>query len=311
MDRRSLLKSAFFAIAGAGVLSASVKEVSAGKLGKHTSKEKAMQTPFIAAKDGTPLFYKDWGSGKPVVFVSSWGMNSDMWQYQMTPMVNQGLRCIGYDRRGHGRSAQPGHGYDYETLADDLANVIEQLDLRQATLIGHSMAGGEIVRYLSRHGRGRVDRIVLVAPTTPFVLRTPDNPDGVPKEVFDQTRAEWMKDYPKWVADRVRSFLIADTSQAMMDWIVRLMTQTPLKVLLDCNQAIVQTDFRTELPRIDVPTLIIQGDKDVSTPLDLTGRKTAKLIPASELKVYEGAPHGLMFTHIERFNRDLIAFAQN
>jgi len=311
MDRRNLLKSVALAVAGAGILAGSGGEVLAGKASKQTLKEKAMRMPFIPAKDGTPLFYKDWGSGKPIIFVSSWALNSDMWQYQMTPMVNQGLRCVAYDRRGHGRSAQPAHGYDYDTLADDLAAVIEQLDLRQVTLIGHSMAGGEIVRYLSRCGGGRVSRIVLVAPTTPFILKTPDNPDGVPREIFDRTRAEWAKDYPKWLADNVRPFFVADTSQAMMDWLMRLMTQTSLKVILDCNQAIIETDFRAELPKINVPTLIIQGDKDVSAPLDLTGRKTAKLIPAADLKVYEGAPHGLMFTHIDRFNGDLIAFAQS
>jgi non-heme chloroperoxidase len=310
MDRRNLLKSVALAAAGAGLFAHSGGAVAAEAGSKQTLKEKAMRMPFISAKDGTPLFYKDWGSGKPIVFVSSWGLTSDMWQYQMTPIVNQGFRCVAYDRRGHGRSAQPAHGYDYDSLADDLAAVIEKLDLRQLTLIGHSMAGGEIVRYLSRHGAGRVSRTVLVAPTTPFILKTPDNPDGVPKEIFDHARAEWAKDYPKWLAENVRSFFVADTSQAMMDWLMRLMTQTSLKAILDCNQAIIETDFRAELPKINVPTLIIQGDKDVSAPLDLTGRKTAKLIPAAELKVYDGAPHGLMFTHIDRFNRDLIAFAQ-
>ncbi len=270
-----------------------------------------MRLPFIAAKDGTALYYKDWGAGRNVMFVSSWGMNSDMWQYQMTPMVSQGFRCVAYDRRGHGRSAQPAHGYDYDTLADDLGAVIEQLDLREVTLIGHSMAGGEIVRYLSRHGAGRISRTVLVAPSLPFLLKTPDNPDGVPKEAFDQVRAQLSTDYPKWLADNARPFFVASTSQAMMDWVMRLMTVASLKALLDCNAAFVETDFRAELPKISIPTLVIQGDKDASTPVDLTGRKTAKLIPGAELKVYEGAPHGLMFTHIDRFNRDLVAFAQS
>ncbi len=270
-----------------------------------------MRLPFIAAKDGTALYYKDWGKGRNVVFASSWGMNSDMWQYQMTPMVSQGFRCVAYDRRGHGRSAQPAHGYDYDTLADDLGVVIEQLDLREVTLLGHSMAGGEIVRYLSRHGAGRISRIVLIAPTTPFLLKTPDNPDGVPKEAFDQVRAQLSADYPKWLVDNARPFFVASTSQAMIDWVLRLMTVASLKALLDCNQSFVEADFRAELPKIGVPTLIIQGDKDASTPLDLTGRKTAKLIPGAELKVYEGAPHGLMFTHMDRFNRDLVAFAQS
>jgi non-heme chloroperoxidase len=267
--------------------------------------------PFISANDGTPLYYKDWGAGQPIVFISSWGLNSDMWQYQMTPMVGEGLRCIAYDRRGHGRSGQPSHGYDYDTLSDDLAAVIESLDLYQVTLAGHSMAGGEIIRYLSRRGARRIGRIVLLAPTTPFILKTPDNPDGVPEEIFNRTRAEWLKDYPKWLADNARPFFVADTSQAMIDWVLRLMTQASLKALLDCNHAIVETDFRDELPRVDVPTLIIQGDNDVSTPLHLTGRRTAQLILNAQLKVYEGAPHGLMFTHTERLNHDLIEFARS
>jgi non-heme chloroperoxidase len=276
-----------------------------------TSRATTMRLPFIAAKDATALYYKDWGSGRNVVFASSWGMNSDMWQYQMTPMVSQGFRCVAYDRRGHGRSMQPSHGYDYDTLADDLGALIEQLDLHEATLVGHSMAGGEIVRYLTRHGAGRIRRIVLVAPTTPFILKTPDNPDGVPREAFDHARAQWSADFPKWLADNAGPFFVADTSQAMMDWVLHLMTLTSLKALLDCNRAFVETDFRAELPKISVPTLIVQGDKDASTPLDLTGRKTAKLIPGAQLKVYEGAPHGLMFTHINRFNRDLMEFAQS
>jgi len=309
VDRRNLPKTVALAAAGAGLM-ASGNKVSAAT-SPHTSKAKTMRLPFIAAKDGTALYYKDWGSGTNVVFLSSWGMNSDMWQYQMTPMVSHGFRCLAYDRRGHGRSAQPAHGYDYDTLADDLGALIEQLDLHEVTLVGHSMAGGEIVRYLSRLGAGRISRIVLVAPATPFLLKTPDNPDGVPKEVFDQVRAQLSSDYPKWLVDNARPFFVAETSQAMMNWVLGLMTLSSLKALLDCNQAFVETDFRAELPKIGVPTLIIQGDKDASTPLDLTGRKTAKLIPGAELKVYEGAPHGLMFTHIDRFNRDLIAFAQS
>jgi non-heme chloroperoxidase len=266
--------------------------------------------PFISANDGTPLYYKDWGAGQPIVFISSWGLNSDMWQYQMTPMASEGLRCIAYDRRGHGRSGQPSHGYDYDTLSDDLAAVIESLDLYQVTLVGHSMAGGEIIRYLSRCGASRISRIALLAPTTPCILKTPDNPDGVPEEIFDRTKAEWLKDFPKWLVDNARPFFAADTSQAMIDWVLRLMTQASLKALLDCNHAIVETDFRKELPKVDVATLIIQGDRDVSTPLDLTGRRTVELIPGAQLKVYEGAPHGLMFTHTERLNHDLIEFAR-
>ena len=269
------------------------------------------QSPLVTANDGTQLYCKDWGAGQPVVFISSWSANADMWQYQMAPMAAAGFRCVAYDRRGHGRSGQPSTGFDYTTLADDLAAVLDDRDLRGATLVGHSMAAGEIVRYLSRHGAGRIARIVLIAPTTPFVLQTPDNPDGVPNAIFEQTRAQLAADFPGWLADNADPFFVPETSPAMRSWVLSLSLQCSLIAALGCNHAFCETDFRTELPKISVPTLVIHGDKDASTPLELTGRKTANLIPGAELKVYEGAPHGLMFTHLERLNRDLIAFAQS
>jgi len=310
MNRRSVLKSIALMAAGTGLIAGRIPATLAGERRNTTTKVSRIREPFICAGDGSPLFYKDWGAGKPVLFLASWAMNSDLWQYQMTPMVGEGFRCIAYDRRGHGRSGQPSRGYDYDTLADDLAAVIEQLDLREVTLVGHSMAPGEAVRYLTRHGSSRISRLAMVAPTTPFILKTADNPGGVPRERFDQTRAQWCKDYPKWLADNARGFVVADTSQAMLDWAMALMMQPSLKCLLDCNQAIIETDFRAELRKISVPTLIIQGDKDVSAPLELTGRRTAELIPRAHLTVYEGAPHGLMLTQIDRLNRDLVAFAR-
>lgn len=267
--------------------------------------------PFVTAEDGTQLYFKDWGEGRPIVFISSWSANADMWQYQMAPMAAAGFRCVAYDRRGHGRSSQPSTGYDYDTLADDLAAVIDDRDLRGATLVGHSMAAGEIVRYLSRHGKGRVARVVLIAPTTPFVLQTPDNPDGVPNAIFEQVRAQLAADFPRWLADNADPFFVPETSPAMRAWVLGLSLQCSLVAALGCNHAFCETDFRAELPKISVPTLVIHGDKDASTPLELTGRRTAKLIPGAELKVYEGAPHGLMFTHMERLNRDLIEFARS
>ncbi|MGO9452130.1 MAG: alpha/beta fold hydrolase [Candidatus Binataceae bacterium] len=311
MDRRDVLKSVAIAAASAGMAAAGASSVSASSARPRGSAAKVLRMPYVEAGDGTTLFYKDWGAGKPIVFIHSWSANSDMWQYQMTPLVARGTRCIAYDRRGHGRSSQPGRGYDYDTLADDLAVVIEQLDLRNATLVGHSMGGGEIARFLSRHGSSRVDRIVLLAPTLPFILQTPDNPGGVPKAVFDQVRAQWSKDFPKWLADNVRPFFGTDASAAMIEWVFAMSAQCPIKVAIDCNHAVTETDFRGELPKITVPTLIIQGDKDVSAPLEFTGRRTAELIPGSHLKVYEGAAHGLMFTHIDRLNGDLLEFVQS
>ncbi len=265
------------------------------------------RAPFIEAADGTRLFYRDWGRGKPVLFVHSWAINSDMWQYQMVELAGRSCRCIAYDRRGHGRSDDPGQGYDFDTLADDLATVIDELDLREVTLVGHSMSGGEIIRYLSRHGAERVARIVLLGPTLPFMTRTPDNPDGVERANFEAVRASWRKDFPKWIADNTAPFFLPETSPAMMRWLIDLIWQSSLQALIDCNVAATETDFRAELPAVTVPALILHGDKDASVPLAFS-RRAARLIPNCRLEVYEGAPHGLFITHMERVNRDLAAF---
>jgi non-heme chloroperoxidase len=265
---------------------------------------------LIQTRDGTGLFYKTWGDGKPVLFVHAGGLPSDMWHYQMVPLSEHGVACVAYDRRGHGRSGDPGRGYDFDTLADDLAAVIEALDLREVTLVGHSFASGEMVRYLTRHGPGRIARLVFVAPAaTPFRLRTADNPDGIEASVFEQLRRDLLlKDHPQWLEDNARPFVVAETSRGMIDWLKGLMLQTSMKALVDCNRAMVETDFRAELPRISLPTLVIHGDRDVSAPVDATGRRTAELIPGAVFKLYEGAPHGLFVTHMERLNADLLAF---
>ncbi|MEP7247424.1 MAG: alpha/beta hydrolase [Gammaproteobacteria bacterium] len=263
---------------------------------------------FIERTDGTALFYKDWGAGKPVVFVHSAGINSDAWAYQMVPFVDHGMRCVAFDRRGHGRSSDPGRGYDFDTLADDLAAVMEVLDLRNATLIGHSMGCGEIVRYLTRYGSRRVARIGLLAPTLPFLLKAADNPHGVDKAVIAKIREAWTHDYPKWLSDNSPPFFTPDTSPEMMAWGLSLAFKTSLQAAIQCNVAVTETDFRSELPRVDVPTLILHGTKDVSCPISITGEPTARLIPGCQLKVYEGAPHGLFLTHIERVNADLLNF---
>ena len=264
--------------------------------------------PFIEARDGTSLFYKDWGSGPPAVFVSSWALPSDMWQYQMTAMVDAGVRCIAPDTRGLGRSDQPGTRYDYDTLAADLAALLDHLDLRDVTLIGHSMGGGVVVRYLARYGSERVGRVALLAPTTPFLLKTADNPDGIDRVAVEYVRAAFSKDFPKWLDDNAAPFFSPETSPQMIDWVAGLMRGTSLKVAIDLNRISTESDFRAELPEIRVPVLIIHGDADVSAPINLTGRRTAELIPGSTFTMYEGAPHGLMFTHTDRLNSDLLAF---
>ncbi|HWZ98235.1 MAG TPA: alpha/beta hydrolase [Candidatus Dormibacteraeota bacterium] len=308
MNRRNLLTSAISATAGAALLATDSDAIWANGTKSADAKSNLLSRPFLETRDHATLFCKDWGAGKPVVFVHSWALNSDMWQYQMIHLSGQGLRCIAYDQRGHGRSSQPGYGYDYDTLADDLASLIEQLDLREVTLVAHSMGCGEVVRYLSRHGSSRVARAVLISTATPFALKTPDNPDGTDKAIFEKLRASWTKDFPKWLGENARPFFVPETSPEMMQWVVRMCLQASLKALIDCNRAGMETDFRTELAAITVPTLIIHGDADVSEPIEQRGRRTAQLIPGSQFKVYEGAPHGLMFTHTDRLNADLLAF---
>ena len=231
-----------------------------------------------------------------------------MWQYQMVHLASHGVRTIAYDKRGHGRSSDPGSGYNFDTLADDLASVIEQLELHDVVLVGHSMGAGEVVRYLSRHGSSRISRILLLAPTMPFILKTADNPDGVDKEALQRTRILLATDFPKWLAANAAPFFRPETTPGMIEWGIDMCYQASLKALIDTNIAGTETDFRAELRKVTLPALIIHGDSDSSAPLDFTGRRTAQLIPGSELKVYSGAPHGLFITHMERLNRDLLAF---
>ncbi|MDB5482628.1 MAG: hypothetical protein JWO83_3681 [Caulobacteraceae bacterium] len=266
--------------------------------------------PAVRARDGVGLFVRDWGEGRPMLFVHSWALNSAMWAYQVADLSDQGLRCVAYDRRGHGRSDVPAGGYDMDTLADDLAEVIEQLGLHDVVLVGHSMGCGEILRYVARHGSARVARIAFVAPATPFPLRTADNPHGAPRAYFDQLWATWAKDFPRWVEENKGPFFTPQTSPQMVDWLVRMLEETPAPIAIATSHAMVNTDLRGDLARIDRPVLILQGDKDASAPLELTGRPTAAGIRGAVLKVYPGAPHGLFVTHMDQVNRDLLAFTR-
>jgi non-heme chloroperoxidase len=309
VNRRNLLQGLTSALAGAGLIASDPEGVSAnGARAAASSGGNIVDGPFIETGDHTMLFYKEWGTGKPVLFVHSWAADTSLWQHQMIDLSSRGFRCVAYDQRGFGRSNDPGRGYDYDTLSDDLSEVIEKLDLREVTLVGHSMGCGEIVRYVTRHGATRISRAVLVAPTLPFILKTPDNPDGVDKSSLEQLRASWRNDFPKWLGDNARPFFTAETSPEMVAWVVTMAHQASLKALVDCNRAVTETDFRAELTRFKVPTLVVHGDADASAQIDFTGRKTASLIPGCQLKVYEGAPHGLMFTHIDRLNADLLSF---
>ena len=264
---------------------------------------------FVQGADGVELFYRDWGAGRPVVFVASWSLPSDSWSYQMLALLEAGYRTIAFDRRGHGRSTDPGRGYDFDTLADDIAAVLDSLDLRGAVLVGHSMGCNEIVRYLTRHGSARVAGVVLLGTMTPFVLKTQDNPDGIDAGFFETFREQLMRDFPQWIADNMVPFVHPDTPAGMKDWVRQMALGASLQALVACNRSLVNTDFRQELARIDVPALLIAGELDASAPLDLTARATARLIPHARLRVLEGAPHGMFITHMAEIKRELLEFA--
>lgn len=268
--------------------------------------------PYFEAADGTRLFYKEWGAGKPVVFLASAALNADMWNAQYAHLAGHGMRCIGLDRRGHGRSDQPGTGYDYDTLADDVAGLIGHLDLSEAVLVGHSMAGGEIVRYLTRHGAGRIAGIVLAGVTAPFLLQTADNPEGLSRDAIEAVLAAQCSDRPQWLADNTAAFFGPSGSfpKPVADWLIAQCLQTSLQAALECTRIGATTDLRGEMATIVVRTLIVHGEHDVSAPLALTGARSAALIPDSRLCVYESAAHALFMTHAERLNRDLLTFCQ-
>jgi non-heme chloroperoxidase len=271
--------------------------------------------PFVTGAGGTSLFTSAWGEGRPVVFLASAGISSQMWEYQRIHLVDNGFQAIAYDRRGHGRSDDPGTGFDYDTLADDLAAVLELHDVRDAVLVGHSMAGGEIVRYVTRHGGDRVAKVALVSTMLPFPAKTEDNPIGVDREISDALRERWKRDFAQWADELAPPFIGAglpgcDVSDARLAQLMDDFLRTPLHSHLACQRVIFGTDFRGELPEVAVPVLIVHGDTDVSAPIEITGRRQAELIPGSELIVYENAPHGLFMTHRDRLNADLLEFAK-
>jgi non-heme chloroperoxidase len=270
----------------------------------------------IITDDGTQLYYKDWGSGRPVVFSHGWPLNSDSWENQMLHLASHGFRAIAHDRRGHGRSSQPWHGHDMDTYADDLAQLVETLDLRDAVLVGFSTGGGEVTRYVARHGRARVAKIALVGAVPPLMLKTDANPGGLPMEVFDGIRAGSLADRSQLYKDIASGPFFgfnlagAKPSQGMIDsfWMQGMMASH--KATYDCIKAFSETDFTDDLKKFgDLPTLVIHGDADQVVPIDAAGRAVARLLPHAELKIYEGGPHGVTDTHKDRLNADLLAFA--
>jgi pimeloyl-ACP methyl ester carboxylesterase len=262
--------------------------------------------PTFHANGGTSLFYRDFGRGQPILFLSGLGLGSQMWNYHFAAFAEHGFRCLGFDRPGHDRSDQPAGGYDFDTFADDIAVLIAVLDLRDLTPISHSTVSDE-ARYLSRHAQERLARIVLLAPTTPRLLKGEDNPESMPPDSFEALWAQWKRDYPKWIADNLAPFFIPETSYAMMRWAASLLTVS-VPVALACSRAVANADFRQEMREIDAPCLLIQGDRDRSAPVETTGKTSAELLRSCRLLIYQSAPHRVMFTHMDQLHADILQF---
>jgi non-heme chloroperoxidase len=272
--------------------------------------------PFIESSDGTELYYDDWGDGDPVVLIHGWPLNADMWSDQATFLAENGQRVIMYDRRGFGRSEQPWTGYDYDTLAADLDTLMDELELRGATLVGFSMGGGEVARYLSVYGSSRVAKAVLVSSVTPYLLKTDDNSRGVDMSVFTAILDGLKKDRPHFLAEFAKtffgvSFLDHRISDATLQWSLQLAMMGSLRATLECAKAFATTDFRPDMEAFDIPTLIIHGTADKTVPIDSSARQMAKLIPHARLFEYEGEPHGLHATAKDRLNEDLLEFIRS
>jgi non-heme chloroperoxidase len=270
--------------------------------------------PFVETRDHVRLFYIDAGAGMPIVFVSSAWLNSRMWEHQIPELVDRGFRCIAYDRRGHGQSDWSWNGYDYGTLADDLASLVDHLDLRRVVFVSHSAGAGEVVKYITQHGTERVASIALVSATTPFPMKTPDNPEGIDRSLMEADLALRTRDRPKWFADNAVGFFgIGAPGVAVSPEFVQHMIRECLTCSARATSEFFLTSFtsdlRDDLTAITVPTLVIHGDRDVQAPIEICGRRTVELVKGSRYLVYENAAHGLFLTHAKRLNADLVAFA--
>jgi len=270
----------------------------------------------ITTKDGTEIYYKDWGKGPAVMFSHGWPLNADAWDGQMLFLAQNGFRAIAHDRRGHGRSSQPSSGNDMDTYADDLAALIEALDLRDATLVGHSTGGGEVARYIGRHGTARVAKAVLIAAVPPLMLKTAANPEGLPIEVFDGLRAGLFNDRPQFYRDFAIQFYGANragakVSQGTLDQFWRLSMQAGLLNAYECIKAFSETDFTQDLKQFDIPALVLHGEDDQIVPVKDSSMKSARLIKGAKDVYYPGAPHGITATHQDQINAELLAFLRS
>jgi non-heme chloroperoxidase len=269
--------------------------------------------PTITTKDGSKIYYKDWGAGQPVVFSHGWPLSADAWEDQMVFLASHGYRAIAHDRRGHGRSSQPSNGNNMDTYADDLATLTETLDLKHAVHVGHSAGGGEVARYIGRHGTKRVSKAVLIASVPPLMLKTEANPGGLPIEIFDGIRTGVLADRSQFFRDLTVTFYGTNrpgssVSQGLRDSFWLQAMQSGFIGVLECIKAFSETDFTADLKKFDVPTLILHGDHDQIVPIANSALLTAKLVQGATLKVYSGASHGLCSTHKKQVNADLLAF---
>jgi non-heme chloroperoxidase len=272
--------------------------------------------PFITTKDGTEIFYKDLGSGQPIVFSHGWPLSSDDWDAQIFYFASRGFRCIAHDRRGHGRSSQTWEGNEMDTYSDDLAELTAKLDLKDAIHIGHSTGGGEVARYIGRHGTSRVAKAVLIGAVPPIMVKTDANPGGLPIDVFDGLRSSYLADRTQFYIDLASGPFYsfnrpgAKVSQGLIDNWWRQGMMGGFKAGYDCIKAFSETDFTEDLKKFDVPTLVMHGDDDQIVPIADSALLSSKIVPNATLKVYEGLPHGMCTTHHEQINPDLLAFIQ-